>query len=177
MNFWHINTVRLLIFFKSHNDIVIEGLNVTPEEKLKSYLQKNNRKSTKQRNRILDIFVDHDRHMTPEEVLDAVQDQLSNVGLATIYRTMKLFVEAGIAHERRFADGLLRYELAHDGEHHDHIICLDCGKIVEFEDEVIEDRQTSVAKDLGFQIRSHRLDLYARCIAFPDCPTKKAQKI
>ena len=146
---------------------------MTPQEKLKNYLRENNRKSTKQRSRILDIFVEEDRHMTPEEVLASVQDQLSNVGLATIYRTMKLFVQAGIAHERRFADGLLRYELAHEGEHHDHIICLDCGKIVEFEDDIIEERQTLVAKENGFQIRSHRLDLYARCIAFPKCPSAK----
>ena len=109
--------------------------------------------------------------MTPEEVLDVVQKGLPNVGLATIYRTMKLFVQAGIAHERRFADGLLRYELAHEGEHHDHIICIECGKIVEFEDELIEERQEIIAKEKGFQLLSHRLDLYARCFSYPNCKT------
>ena len=148
---------------------------MTPQEKLKKYLSENSLKSTKQRNQILEIFAEYDRHMTPEEVLDIVQNALPNVGLATIYRTMKLFVQAGIAHERRFADGLLRYELAHEGEHHDHIICLDCGTIVEFEDELIEERQELVAKEKGFQIRSHRLDLYARCISFPNCSRAKQQ--
>ena len=109
--------------------------------------------------------------MTPEEVLDVVQKSLPNLGLATIYRTMKLFVQAGIAHERRFADGLLRYELAYEGEHHDHIICIECGKIVEFEDELIEERQKLIAKEKGFQLLSHRLDLYARCLSYPNCKT------
>ena len=140
------------------------------EEKLKKYLLDNGLKTTKQRNRILEIFLEKDRHMTPEEVLDAVQPHIPSVGLATIYRTMKLLVKAGVAHERRFADGLLRYEIAVEGEHHDHIICLDCGKIVEFEDETIEERQELVAKEKGFTIVSHRLDIYARCQK-PNCPS------
>ena len=142
---------------------------MTPEEKLKKYLIENGLKTTKQRNQILDIFLKKNRHMTSEEVLGAVQPHFPSVGLATIYRTMKLFVKAGVAHERRFADGLLRYEIAVEGEHHDHIICLDCGKIVEFEDEMIEERQEVVAKENGFTIVSHRLDIYARCQK-PDCP-------
>ena len=142
---------------------------MTAEEKLKKYLLENGLKTTKQRNRILEIFLEKDRHMTPEEVLDAVQPHIPSVGLATIYRTMKLLVKAGVAHERRFADGLLRYEIAVEGEHHDHIICLDCGKIVEFEDETIEERQELVAKEKGFTIVSHRLDIYARCQK-PNCP-------
>ena len=142
---------------------------VNPKEKLKRYVHENNLKTTQQRNRILEIFVEQNRHMTPEEVLDAVHPHVPSVGLATIYRTMKLLVKAGIAHERRFADGLLRYEIAVEGEHHDHIICLDCGKIVEFEDEMIEERQRFVAREKGFEIRSHRLDLYARCLSFPQC--------
>jgi len=141
---------------------------MTPEEKLKKYLIENGLKTTKQRNRILDIFLKKDRHMTSDELLDAVQPHFPSVGLATIYRTMKLFVKAGVAHERRFADGLLRYEIAVEGEHHDHIICLDCGRIVEFEDDIIEERQEAVAKAYGFEIRSHRLDIYARCL--PKCP-------
>ena len=141
---------------------------MTAEQKLKKYLLENGLKTTKQRNRILEIFLEKDRHMTPEEVLDAVQTHIPSVGLATIYRTMKLLVKAGVAHERRFADGLLRYEIAVEGEHHDHIICLDCGKIVEFEDEIIEARQKIVAEEHGFEIISHRLDIYARCL--PECP-------
>lgn len=147
-----------------------------PKEKLKRYLNENNLKTTQQRNRILEIFVDRNRHMTPEEVLEAVHPQVPSVGLATIYRTMKLLVKAGVAHERRFADGLLRYEIAVEGEHHDHIICLDCGKIVEFEDDLIEERQHKVAKEKGFEIRSHRLDLYARCLSFPTCSQKKSEQ-
>ena len=142
-------------------------------QKLKKYLLENNLKSTKQRDRILEIFASQNRHLTPEELLEEVQKEVPRVGLATIYRTMKLLVQAGIAHERRFADGLLRYELAIDGEHHDHIICLDCGLIVEFEDEIIEERQHAIAKEHGFALRSHRLDLYTTCLNKKTCTRKK----
>ena len=146
---------------------------MSPKQKLKRYLTENTLKSTKQRERILEIFISEGRHLTSEEVLEAVQKQLPSVGLATIYRTMKLFVSAGIAHERRFADGLLRYEPAIEGEHHDHIICLDCNSIVEFEDDTIEDRQHSIAQNYGFKLVSHRLDLYTRCLNKDNCPRAK----
>ena len=82
--------------------------------------------------------------------------------MATVYRTMKLLVEAGIAHERRFEDSLTCYERA-DAEHHDHLICTACNKIIEFEDPEIEERQEAVAAKYGFRISNHRLELYGLC--------------
>ena len=91
------------------------------------------------------------------------------IGYATVYRTLKLLKECGLAYERHFGDGVSRYEVAWDDEHHDHLICIDCGKIVEFEDEGIEKLQHDVAAKHGFTLVRHRLELYGMC---PDCQAK-----
>ncbi|MFT5687168.1 MAG: Fur family ferric uptake transcriptional regulator, partial [Myxococcota bacterium] len=92
---------------------------------------------------------------------------------ATIYRTMKLFTEAGIAHERRFGDGQTRYEPVIQGEHHDHLICDECGLIVEFEDPVIEARQDTIAAENGFRLTSHRHDIFGCCLDTEACAERK----
>ena len=91
------------------------------------------------------------------------------VSKATVYRTLKLLAECGVASERRFGDGLSRYELADDGdEHHDHLICTNCGEITEFEDPRIEKLQDSIAVKHGFKLTSHKHEMYgicAKCLA------------
>ena len=146
---------------------------MTPSAKLDAYLRQNGLKLTKQRQLILDKFVSFDRHVTPDEMLALLKSDMPNLGLATLYRTMKLFVKAGIAHERRFADGLMRYEYAIEGEHHDHIICTDCGLIIEFEDDTIEERQREVSRSHGILIQSHRLDIYGTCIDVKNCQRRR----
>ena len=147
---------------------------MNPSDKLDAYLRQNGLKLTKQRQIILEKFVEFDRHVTPDDMLTMLKPDMPNLGLATLYRTMKLFVQAGIAHERRFADGLTRYEYAVEGEHHDHIICIDCGLIIEFEDDIIEERQRLVSQKYGITIQSHRLDIYGSCVDYPNC--KKRQR-
>ena len=148
---------------------------MTPSAKLDFYLRQNGLKLTKQRQFILDRFVSLERHVTPDEMLSFLKQDMPNLGLATLYRTMKLFVKAGIAHERRFADGLMRYEYAIEGEHHDHIICTLCGLIIEFEDDIIEERQRLVSQKYGITIKSHRLDIYGTCVDVEAC--EKRQKL
>jgi len=80
-----------------------------------------------------------------------------------VYRTMKLLVEAGLATERHFDDGITRYEIEH--EHHDHLVCIKCGKITEFECEMIEKTQNEIAESHGFEILRHRHELYGHCAA------------
>ena len=139
------------------------------EQKLQNYLDHNGLKSTKQRKVILDVFLNLGRHCSLEQLLGAVQKVMPQIGLATIYRTMRLFVEAKIAHEHRFEDGLMRYEPYHEGEHHDHLICTLCGKILEFEDDIIEQRQQVVAKSHGMRIISHTLEIYGVCENVETC--------
>jgi Fur family ferric uptake transcriptional regulator len=140
-----------------------------PIQRLEEHLAKHSKKMTNQRRVILEVFESMDGHASLEEVLINVQQKMTGVGMATIYRTMKLFTDAGIAHERRFDDGLTRYEMHHEGEHHDHLICIKCNRIIEFEDEIIEARQETVAAKYGIKILSHKLELYGTCVDADSC--------
>ena len=120
-------------------------------------------KSTRQRDIILDCFLSSERHMSIEELYLKLRAKNPNIGYATVYRTLKLFAEAGIANEIQFGDGQTRYEHVSEGEHHDHLVCTRCGAITEFENETIEKLQTEVAVNHGFLIETHKLELYGIC--------------
>jgi Fur family transcriptional regulator, ferric uptake regulator len=149
---------------------------VTQLTKLEAYLSSHSLKMTTQRKIILEVFSSQEHHISLEELSFLVQQKLKGIGQATIYRTMKLFTDAGIAHERRFDDGLTRYEVLHDGEHHDHLICIACNRIIEFEDQIIEERQDQIAEKHGILILSHKLELYGRCIDQEVCLAYKQSK-
>jgi Fur family transcriptional regulator, ferric uptake regulator len=147
---------------------------VTPlqaaQSKLDRHIQRQGLKQTRQRMLILEAFLAAGSHLSVEEVLRAVHENYPAMGAATVYRTLKLFVEAGIAHERNFGDGQARYEAAHDNEHHDHLICTDCQEIFEFEEPEIERRQAEVAEVHGIRLKSHRHEIYGECIQREACP-------
>ncbi|HKK50225.1 MAG TPA: transcriptional repressor [Myxococcota bacterium] len=128
---------------------------------LADYLEKNNLKHTKQRELILTTFLEAKGHVTSDDLFQTVREQNPTIGYTTVYRTMKLLSEAGLATERHFDDGITRYELEH--EHHDHLVCEKCGKIIEFECEAIETAQNEIAREHGFQILRHRHELYGNC--------------
>lgn len=143
---------------------------VTLLRRLERHMLDRGLKSTRQRQVILDTFLEVDGHVAVDELLVRVQAHMPSVGYATVYRTLKLFVEAGVAHERRFGDGQARYEPVRTDEHHDHLICMDCGHIFEFEDPIIEERQAQVALEHGIRLVSHRHDIYGSCSTGPACP-------
>lgn len=120
-------------------------------------------KSTIQRDAILKLFVDAGEHLSAEELYERVKKRYPGIGYATVYRTLKLLAGAGIAEERRFEDGFTRYEFKATEGHHDHLICTECGDIVEFENEQIEILQRNVAKKNGFHVQSHKLEIYGLC--------------
>jgi Fur family transcriptional regulator, ferric uptake regulator len=126
-------------------------------------------KATLPRLKILEIFQKGgQRHMTAEDVFRVLLDDRSDVGLATVYRVLAQFEQADILTRSHFESGKAVYEL-NEGEHHDHLVCLDCGKVEEFYDAEIEKRQNSVAKAKGFKIADHALSLYANCTT-EKCP-------
>ena len=127
------------------------------------YITRKGLKSTRQRDVILDCFLSSERHMSIEELYLKLRAKNPNIGYATVYRTLKLFAEAGIANEIQFGDGQTRYEHVSEGEHHDHLVCTRCGAITEFENETIEKLQTEVAVNHGFLIETHKLELYGIC--------------
>lgn len=140
-------------------------------ERWVDYQHRNSLKTTSQRELIVDVFLHSEDHVSIEELLSQVRLRNPRVGYATVYRTMRLLVDAGLAASRHFGDGQTRYEVAGpEILHHDHLICTHCGLILEFENCEIERLQDKVAERLGgFKIVQHKLELYGLC--------PKAQKI
>jgi len=132
--------------------------------RLQSYMVKKGLRSTAQRRLIVDTFFESASHLSIEDLLNEVRARDKGIGYATVYRTLKLLAECGVASERRFGDGLSRYELADDASaHHDHLICTACGKIVEFEEPRIEALQDEIAERYGFHVASHKHEMYGTC--------------
>ncbi len=137
---------------------------------LQKYLVKQGLKTTKQRQTIVDTFFKHKDHVSAEELYVQIRKKDPSIGLATVYRTLRLLVDAGLASVRNFGEGTARYEPSKADSHHDHLICLDCGQIVEFENPKIENLQELVAARHKFQVTNHKLELYGRC---QDCQRKE----
>lgn len=135
--------------------------------RFRDVLRKSGLRLTRQREVVLLALLQSDDHVSAEELYVRIGGREKGVGTATVYRTLRLLVEAGLAESRRFGDGVQRFESAAQ-DHHDHIICRDCGKVFEFENEEIEDLQKEVAASRGFQIVDHRLELYVTCMK-EDC--------
>ncbi len=132
-------------------------------------LKSNGLKATLPRLKILEVFQrTTQRHMTAEDVFRVLLEDRSDIGLATVYRVLMQFEQAGLLTRSSFESGKAVYEL-NEGQHHDHMVCIDCGRVEEFYDEEIERRQQAIAAAKGFQIHDHALSLYATCIK-PDCP-------
>lgn len=128
-------------------------------------------KATIPRLKILEVFQrSSQRHLTAEDVFRVLLQERSDVGLATVYRVLTQFEQAGILSRSHFESGKAVYEL-NAGQHHDHLVCLDCGKVEEFYDAEIESRQHAVAKEKGFSISDHALSLYATCTK-ENCPSR-----
>ena len=138
-------------------------------------LRKAGLKVTLPRLKILEIL-EHSttRHMSAEEIYKKLLDSSEDIGLATVYRVLTQFEAAGLVTRHHFEGGMAVFEL-NQGAHHDHIVCVDCGRVEEFMDGGIEERQNNVAKRLGFEISDHSLILYGHCRK-PNCPNQKRPK-
>ncbi len=133
-------------------------------ERLHAYMEKKGLRSTAQRRLIIDSFFEGSSHMTIEDLLAEVRTREPSIGYATVYRTLKLLAECGVASERHFGDGPSRYELADEAStHHDHLICTSCRRIIEFEEPRIEAIQDEIAARHGFEVHSHKHEMYGLC--------------
>ncbi len=136
-----------------------------PAEILSSYIATRGLKATRQRQLILEAFLGAQGHVSVDDVLAKVRSADPKVSAATVYRTMKLLAEAGLASAQHFGDGQVRYEAAAGKSHHDHLICTRCGQITEFEDDRIETLQDAAARSHGFRVEHHKLEIYGACRA------------
>jgi Fur family transcriptional regulator, ferric uptake regulator len=126
-------------------------------------------KVTVPRLKVLDLFKHSpDRHLTAEDVYRKLLDEHSDIGLATVYRVLTQFEQAGLLVRHHFEGGKAVYEI-NEGTHHDHLVCQQCGRVEEFYDAEIEKRQSKIAKERGFTIREHQLHIYADCTK-AQCP-------
>ena len=130
---------------------------------LEEYISVNNLKITKQRRIVLKIFLECKNHVSVEELYNIVLKTEPKIGLATVYRTLALLTKSGLALEMDFGDGQKRYESSYKSVHHDHMVCTECGKILEFNHPLIEKYQEEVAMEKNFKITSHKLDLFGLC--------------
>jgi Fur family ferric uptake transcriptional regulator len=131
-------------------------------------------KATLPRLKILEVFqTAKDRHMTAEDVFRVLLQERSDIGLATVYRVLMQFEQAGLLTRSNFESGKAVYEL-NEGQHHDHLVCLDCGHVEEFFDPQIEERQHLVAASRGFSLQEHALSLYANCNR-TDCANRRRE--
>ncbi len=129
----------------------------------KNALKERNLKSTSQRDDIARVFFASNRHISVEELYRDVRKVNPRVGYATVYRTVRLLRECNLAAERHFHDGEARFENVAEEQHHDHLICERCGRIVEFSNAEIEELQERVARTLDFVISGHKMELYGIC--------------
>ncbi len=133
---------------------------------LEGYLTRMGLKTTAQRRLITQVFFDprfKQDHPSVDTLYQHVRSLDTTIGFATVYRTMKLLCDAGLSQPRQLGEKETRYEPFAPGEHHDHLVCQDCGHIVEFENEAIEALQEGIARAFGFELQEHRMVLYGRC--------------
>lgn len=130
----------------------------------KTLLKKNSLKFTIQREVILETLYDSDEHLTPESLHHLIQEKFPDLktGIATVYRTLSLLEDSNMVTSLSFGAQGKKYELGAKN-HHDHLICTECGSITEFVDEQIEDRQHHIAKELGFEMQDHSMQIYGIC--------------
>jgi len=147
------------------------------ERDFQKFIQTRGLKSTKQRSTIVSVFFKMRGHISVEELLRQVKAVNPKIGYATVYRTLHLLVESGLVEERRFGDGLARYEGHSQIEHHDHMICQDCGKIYEFYNPELEALQDKLAIEHKFMIHRHRLELYGQCADTAVCNQRQKSRL
>src|SRR5207248_9514831 len=155
---------RLRINFKMKRPLTRKpSTAAAAHERLASWIASRGLKATRQRDLIVDTFFTQTGHLSVDELLEKVTARDASIGAATVYRTMKILTEAGLASVRHFEGGQTRYEAALDRHHHDHLICTSCRNIFEFENERIEELQDRVAAEHGFTVTHHKLELYGLC--------------
>ena len=135
------------------------------------YLKGKGMLHSQQREQILEIFLQTERHPTIDDLYELVRKKNPKISLATVYRTMRVICDAGLARDTDFGNGSKRFEHKHRHQHHDHLICLECGKVIEVMSQKIENLQESLAKKYGFTTTRHTMQIFGIC---KQCNRKKS---
>jgi len=127
------------------------------------FIKSKNLRHTPQRDRVLDVFLSTEKHVSIDDLYRLVKKQYPDIGYTTVYRTMKLLFESGLCEEIDFGDGVERFEHKYGHEHHDHLICIKCGRFIEASSQEIEKIQETMAKKHSFVTTKHKLDIFGIC--------------
>ncbi|MEO0185914.1 MAG: transcriptional repressor [candidate division WOR-3 bacterium] len=133
-------------------------------KRLKDFSKKHHLKSSKKRLSIIECFINQNKHVSAEELYNKMKKAYPGIGYSTVYRTLKLLVECGLASACNFEQGITKFESAYEKEHHDHMICTKCGAIIEFTNKEIERMQRNVARKYKFLFHNHKLEIYGLCL-------------
>lgn len=134
------------------------------------YLETHGVRHSKKRMQVFNVFIGCEQHLTVIELVELVHKKFPGIGIATVYRTLKLITDSGIAREVEFGDGTVRYEHDYGHDHHDHLVCTKCGTFREINNSVIEAEQQKIVEEHGFTLNKHKMVLYGVC---PKCSKKK----
>jgi len=141
-----------------------------PVDRLNNHVKEHGMKTSTQRNLVLEIMLRDKKHLTVEELYETVKAENPDIGIATVYRTVRLLCDANIARELPITQQVSRYEIISERDHHDHLICTSCGRFVEISSDQIEQEQIRIAKKHEFTLTDHSLVLYGIC---KDCRKKE----
>jgi Fur family ferric uptake transcriptional regulator len=147
----------------------------TVDEIFGEFLKKKGYRSTPERAMVLQEIYSSAGHFDADEIFIRMKQKGSNISRATVYNTLELLVECNLVSQNSFGHKHLHYERIYGYDHHDHIVCEDCGKVFEFTNPKIEEQQSAVCKQMGFEIERHTLQIFAKCIK-PNCENKLAQR-
>ena len=142
-------------------------------QKFEQFVANKGLRRTGQRTKVLGVFLATEKHVTVQELHDLVRRKHKGIGYATVDRTVKLMCESGLCRQVDFGDGALRYEHKYDHEHHDHLICVKCGKFEEIYSPKLERLQHELVRQYDYIQQSHKLDIFGLC---PQCANANAQK-
>ncbi len=132
-------------------------------EEFRRYLRDHDLPVTAQRERVAEVVLEAIGHLSVEDIEHRLRERGLRIGTATVYRTLDILAKSGMIAERDFGEGFRRYEPVPGHPHHEHLICLSCGKVVEFANDQLEQIKLVIAKDYGFTHHHHRLDIYGLC--------------
>ncbi|MBT3754807.1 MAG: transcriptional repressor [Candidatus Cloacimonetes bacterium] len=130
---------------------------------LNEYIDRKGMRNSSSRSAILAEFLKAEKHLTSDELYKIISNKIPTIGIATVYRSLHLFCECGIARELKMEDGISRYEPILGHEHHDHLVCTKCGKFIEIIDSELEEIQRKIANRYRFNIQNHKMELYGLC--------------
>ncbi len=145
-------------------------------ETLREFLKSEKHRITPERFEVMDSALDYEGHFGADDLYILMKNQSSHISRATVYKTLELLVQCDLITKRNFGDNLTRYESNLKKQSHDHLICMDCGRIVEFTDERIKSLPNQISEDLGFDVESYSFNIFARCKNTKTCKYYKSNK-